>query len=159
MGCPDQITINKRLVFSITTHNSSSGSVENADAEPTYRIYDLNGTQVYPPDNLPGSMTRVDEINTVGFYAGEVICNDTNGFDENTNYTLYIEASVEGDVGAISYEFEVVAEPDYSFNIDTTDLIVAIREYLANVEVRPTKTILGPCKQNVKEFALPRRCP
>ena len=170
MGCPGQITIGKRLVFSITTHNSSNGSVENADAEPIYRIYDLNGTQVWPSDSLPGSMSRVDEANTTGFYAGEVVCDDANGFVENTNYTLYIEASVAGDVGAISFEFEVVAVPDYSFNIDTTDLIVAIRDYLANVEVRPTRTIVGACRQptaefalpsqkTVKEFVLPKRCP
>lgn len=159
MGCPDQITIGKTLVFSITTHNSSTGTVQNADSLPIYRIYDINGNQVWPPDGQPGSMARTDDVNTTGFYGANVAINAENGFNDSANYTVYVEAVVEGDIGAISYEFEVVPVPDYEFNIDTTELIAVIRNYLANVEVRPIKTVVGPAKRSVKEFDLPKRCP
>lgn len=166
MGCPDTITIDKTLLFSITTH-AANGGVADTDDDPTYRIYNVDGVQVYPLDGEVGIMARVDDANTTGFYSGTVVCSNENGFVENINYTVYIEAVVDGDVGAISYEFEVIPVPDCEFNIDTTDLCTMIRNYLAGIEISPTRTVIGPCQQPVvsakltaepqpvKEFMLP----
>ena len=40
MGCPAQVTISENLVFSITTHDPDTGVATDADAVPTYRIYE-----------------------------------------------------------------------------------------------------------------------
>ncbi len=106
MSCPSNIEIGGNLVFSITTHDPDTGIVTDADDAPIYRVYeDLSDTAI-----LTGTMTLVEDAvaagNTTGFYRALIKCTAANGFENGKNYTIYIEATVDSDKGAISYNFK-----------------------------------------------------
>lgn len=101
MGCPSDVKIGDNLVFSITTHDPDTGVVTDADAAPAYRVYeDETGTAI-----LTGTMAKLDDENTTGFYSELIACTSANGFEDGKSYTVYIEATVDSDKGAISYGF------------------------------------------------------
>lgn len=103
MGCPSEVSIGADLVFSITTHDPDTGVVTDADSLPTYRIYeDETATAI-----LTGSMAKLDDANTTGFYSKLIECTTDNGFGLNHNYTIYIEATVDGEKDGITYGFMV----------------------------------------------------
>jgi hypothetical protein len=77
----------------------------DADFLPTWRVYeDETGAAL-----LNGTMTILDNANTTGFYSELIACTAANGFEVNRSYNLYIEATVDGDTGGISYGFTVLA--------------------------------------------------
>jgi len=101
MGCPTEIGVGENLVFSITTHDPDTGVLTDADAAPTYRIYeDETGVAI-----MNGVMAILDNANTTGFYTELIACTVANGFETKRNYTVYIEATVGGDTGGITYTF------------------------------------------------------
>jgi len=105
MGCPAEVIISKNLTFSITTHDPDTGVVTDADSAPTYRVYeDETSTAI-----TNGTMTKLDDANTTGFYSEQLSCTADNGYEANKTYTIYIEATVDSDKGAISYGFTAVA--------------------------------------------------
>ncbi len=102
MGCPSEVEIGDNLVFSVTTHDPDTGVLTDADAVPTYRIYeDETGADI---DN--GNMAKLDDANTTGFYTQLLVCTVGNGYENGKTYTVYIEATVDGDKGGISYGFK-----------------------------------------------------
>ena len=102
MGCPTGVKIGDNLVFSITTHDPDTGAITDADSAPTYRVYeDETDTAI-----LTGTMAKLDDANTVGFYTELIECTAGNGFENGKSYTIYIEATVDGDTGGISYGFK-----------------------------------------------------
>jgi len=102
MGCPSEVIIGENLVFSITTHDPDTGVLTDASAAPPYRVYeDETGTAV-----LNGTMDVLDTDNTTGFYTESIACSVANGFEDGKTYTIYIEATVDGDTGGISYSFK-----------------------------------------------------
>jgi hypothetical protein len=102
MGCPTEVIIGDNLVFSCTTHDPDTGILTDADAVPTYRIYeDETATAI-----LTGDMAKLDDANTLGFYTELIACTVANGFEDGKTYTVYIEATVDGDTGGISYGFK-----------------------------------------------------
>jgi hypothetical protein len=101
MGCPSEVEIGDNLVFSVVTHDPDTGAVTDADSVPTYRVYeDETGTAI-----LTGSMAKLDDANTTGFYTELIACTAANGFENGKSYTVYIEATVDSDTGGISYGF------------------------------------------------------
>ncbi len=99
MGCPDKVDLGANLVFSITTHDPDTGVSTDADAAPAYRIYeDETGAAI-----LTGTMAKLDDANTTGFYTELIACTVGNGFEVNKTYSIYIAATVDADPGAISY--------------------------------------------------------
>ena len=106
MGCPPFVLIGNNLVFSITTHDPDTGILTDADAAPDYRIYeDETGTAI-----LTGSMAKLDDANTTGFYTELTPCTAANGFEDKRTYTIYIEATVDGDTGGIAYSFTAYSQ-------------------------------------------------
>lgn len=102
MGCPSDVLIGDNLVFSICTHDPSTGVLTDADSPPTYRIYeDETATPI-----LTGSMAKLDDSNTTGFYTESIACTAANGFEDGKTYTVYIEATVGGDTGGITFGFK-----------------------------------------------------
>lgn len=102
MGCPTEVKIGDNLVFSVTTHDPDTGVVTDAGAAPDYRVYeDVTGTAI-----LSGTMSKLDDANTTGFYTALLACTAANGFENGKTYTIYIEATVDSDKGAISYGFK-----------------------------------------------------
>jgi len=103
MGCPGKVTLGTNFKFSICTHDPDTGVLTDADSAPAYRIYeDETATAI-----LSGTMAKLDDANTTGFYTELVACSTANGFEDGKTYSVYIAATVDSDTGGISYEFNV----------------------------------------------------
>lgn len=101
MGCQTEVVIGNTLVFSVTTHDPDTGILTDASADPTYRVYEEE--TVIPI--LTGNMAKLDDLNTTGFYAASITCTAALGFEDGKSYTIYIEATVDGILGGITYGF------------------------------------------------------
>lgn len=106
MGCPSMINIESDLVFTITTHDPATAALTDAASAPAYRLYE---DEVAVP-LLTGNMALLDAVNTTGFYSETVACTTANGFLAWHTYNIYIEATVGGVTGGISYSFTVVPD-------------------------------------------------
>lgn len=101
MGCPSKVQLGNNLTFSICTHDPDTGVLTDAEEAPPYRVYeDETGTPI-----LTGSMAKLDDANTTGFYSELIACTEGNGFEAGKSYTIYIEATIDSDKGGISYGF------------------------------------------------------
>ncbi len=104
MGCQTEVVIGENLVFSITTHDPDTGVLTDADTPPTYRVYeDETETPI-----LTGTMAKLDDANTTGFYTELINCTAANGFENGKTYTVYIQATVDSDTGGITYAFKAL---------------------------------------------------
>ena len=103
MGCPSSVILGNNLKFSICTHDPDTGVLTDASSLPTYRVYeDADDTAI-----ANGSMEKIDDANTTGAYRVVLNCTAANGYEVGSVYTVYIEATVDGDTGGIAYEFTV----------------------------------------------------
>jgi hypothetical protein len=101
MGCQTDVELGSNLTFTICTHDPDTGALTDADSNPTYRVYeDETATPI-----LTGSMSLLDAANTDGFYSETIAVTAANGFEANRSYNIYIQATVDGDTGGISYGF------------------------------------------------------
>lgn len=99
MGCPSWVIIGKNLTFGVCTHDPDTGVLTDADAVPSYRVYeDETATAI-----LTGNMAKLDDGNTTGFYTETIACTAANGFEHGKTYTIYIAATVDADTGGITY--------------------------------------------------------
>ena len=106
MGCPSACIIETNLTFSICTHDPDTGVLTDADAAPSYRIYeDETGTAI-----ATGDMAKLDDANTTGFYTETITCSNANGYSRDKTYTIYIEATVDSDTGGTSYAFKIYSD-------------------------------------------------
>lgn len=104
MGCPSSVEVGENLIFSICTHDPDTGVLTDADEAPTYRVYeDETATPI-----LTGSMAKLDDDNTTGFYTETIACTAGNGFENGKTYTIYIQATVDSDTGGISFSFKAI---------------------------------------------------
>jgi hypothetical protein len=106
MGCPDTAILDgEPLIFSVCVHDPDTAAL--TDATPSYRIYEATtGTPV-----ATGTMSKLDDANTVGFYATSLTCSTANGYEAGKTYTILVTASVGGVDGGISYGFTVQENP------------------------------------------------
>jgi hypothetical protein len=103
MGCQTEVELGANLTFTVTTHDPATAAVTDAAAVPEYFVYeDETGASI-----LNGTMTILDNANTTGFYSELIACTAANGFEAGRSYNIYIEATVNGVAGAISYGFRV----------------------------------------------------
>lgn len=101
MGCPAEVDIGANLVFSVCTHDPTTGAQTDAAAVPAYLIYeDETGVAI-----LSGNMAKLDDALTTGFYSELIACTAVNGFESDKSYTIYISATVAGIAGGISHGF------------------------------------------------------
>jgi len=108
MGCPKKVTIGYNVLFSICTHDPAKGPLTDADSPPIYRIYeDETATPI-----LTGSMAKLDDAGTTGFYSELIACTIDNGFETRKTYTIYVEAIVDGKKGGFPYAFRTVGTPN-----------------------------------------------
>ncbi len=91
-------------MFSITSHDPDTGVLTDADAVPSYRIYEDETAAAI----LNGDMAKLDDANTTGFYTELIACTTANGFEVSKTYTVYISATVDGDEGGITFAFTVI---------------------------------------------------
>lgn len=103
MGCPSKSELESSITFSVVTHDPDTGVLTDADAIPTYLIYeDITGVAI-----ASGSMATLDPDNTTGLYAEKVDTTSAIGYEDGKTYNVYIEATVDGDLGGVSYTFKV----------------------------------------------------
>lgn len=105
MGCPETCNLNKNLTFSVCTHAPDTGLLTDASSV-TYRVYNEAGATL-----LSGSMLKLDDANTTGCYATTIAVSTANGFENDKNYTIYIEATVAGIKGGITFQFKATHIP------------------------------------------------
>jgi hypothetical protein len=115
MGCQAAVTLENNLTFSICTHDPDTGALTDADSAPTFRIYeDETETPI-----RTGTMAKLDDGNTTGFYTQQIACTASSGYEAGKSYTIYINATVDGDTGGISYAFTV----ETSVNAEVSDVL------------------------------------
>ena len=75
------------------------------NAVPDYWVHeDENGTDI-----AAGSMALLNAADTTGYYSELLECTAVAGYEDGKTYSIYIEATVGGDKGAIAYTFKAVA--------------------------------------------------
>lgn len=100
--------INDYVTFTAQT-SSSTGAQTDADAVPTYDIYeDETGTPLVDSQN----MAKLDDAGTTGFYSEQVQLTAATGFEKGKSYTVRIAATVGGVTGATTHNFQIEAEVD-----------------------------------------------
>jgi len=98
--------IDDLLTFTCNTHTPSTGAAVDADAVPGYRVYeDETGTPL-----LTGSMAKLDDDNTTGFYSEQITLSAANGFEAGKCYTIRITGVVGGVTGVTERSFQVGAK-------------------------------------------------
>jgi len=110
------------LTFSCTTHAATSGKLTDADGLPNFRVYeDATDAAI-----TTGSMPKLDDANTTGFYNKRVQITAASSFEKGKSYTIYKEGTVYGRKAAIEDHFQIEAEVDANvvsdkvgFNITT----------------------------------------
>ena len=105
MGCPSEVEIGDNLTFSVMTFDPDTGVLTDAAAVPAYRLYE---DETDPPI-LTGNMAKLDDDDTTGFYTETVACTAGNGFENGKTYTIYITATVDGDLGGTCFGFKAVS--------------------------------------------------
>lgn len=103
MGCQSEVFLGNYLTFSVCTHDPATAILTDADSDPSYRIYEDETAGAI----ATGTMSKLDDVNTIGFYTERVACTTLAGFEVGKSYTVYIEATVLGSTGGICYSFRV----------------------------------------------------
>lgn len=102
-----QWEIDDALTFTATTHDPTTGVATDADAVPSYRVYeDETGTAI-----LTGSMALLDSSNTDGFYSEQITLSTANGFEASKSYSIIKTASVGGVTGNAVDTLQITAVP------------------------------------------------
>jgi len=108
--------IDDTLTFTCNTHTPSTGAVTDADAVPTYRVYeDETGTPI-----LTGSTAKLDDAGTTGYYSEQITLSAANGLEKGKTYTIRMSATVGGVTGTMSHAFQMEAEVDANIVSDKT---------------------------------------
>ncbi len=138
MGCQSTVQVGDNLVFSITTHDPDTGVLTDADSVPTYRVYeDETATAI-----LTGSMAKLDDANTTGFYTEQIACTAANGFEVGKSYTVYITATVDSDTGGMSYAFVVEGNEAVVLSQPTTPYLCTRAAVKAALKIPASTTTL-----------------
>ena len=94
------------LTFVANTHNPTTAAASDADALPSYRVYeDTTDTAL-----LSGTLAKLDDTNTTGFYRQQITLSTANGFESGKTYTIYVSGTVAGTVGTGSHTFQIGAK-------------------------------------------------
>jgi len=107
MACQTQCIIGESLTFTIQARDASGAPVD-ATGDLSYKVYeDETATQI-----LSGTMAKLDDSNTTGFYSEQINCTASNGFESYKSYTIRITGTVSGVSVAKTYTFTCIAGPD-----------------------------------------------
>lgn len=105
------------LTFPCNTHDVATGAATDADSVPSYRVYeDETGTAI-----LTGSMAKLDDANTTGFYTEQLTLSAANGLEEGKCYTIYVSATVDSITATMSHTFQVEAAKATAAALATVD--------------------------------------
>jgi len=119
MACPNQGVISETITFTIRTLNSSDVPT-NADANPTYSIYE----EMEIPTNIIVGHSNVNmtaDANVVGLYSKGITLT-TALFEIYKEYIVVIKSTVDGLITSQTYAFTVVNEEDVEDQALVTDM-------------------------------------
>lgn len=112
--------IDDLLTFPAITHRFDTGALTDADSVPAYRVYeDETGTAI-----LTGSMAKLDDAGTTGFYSEQLTLSAANGFEVGKSYSIYITAAVNSVTGGSHHTFKVELAPATAAALTIIDGIV-----------------------------------
>jgi len=95
--------IDDLLTFYVNTHDPATGAATDDDGSPSYRVYeDETGTPL-----LTGSMSKLDDANTTGFYSEQITLSTANGFEVGKCYCIRVLGTVGSVAGARLFTFQV----------------------------------------------------
>jgi len=95
------------LTFYANTTRFDTGVATDADAVPSYRVYEEEtGTAI-----LTGNMALLDSSNTAGFYSEQITLSAANGFEVGKSYAIYIAATVNSVAGAANHQLVIRKKP------------------------------------------------
>ena len=120
--------IDDYVTFTCNTHTFATGEAADADADPNYYVYE----DITDPDILHGTMSKLDDSNTVGFYYGRIQLTAANGFEQGKHYTIYVEAEVSAIDGTLSHNFQVGGATDLQWIDAQSDTPTDMDDMLEN---------------------------
>ena len=126
MGCQRKALLGDNVVFGICTHDPDTGVLTDADSLPTFRVYEDESTTPI----FGGSMAKLDDANTTGFYTAKIPCTQRNGFEVGKTYTIYITATVDSDIGGMCYAFTIDNNIWSNINLDGVQAETGEHHYL-----------------------------
>lgn len=98
------LNVGDYLTFPANTHDPTSDTeAADADSVPSYRIYE-DETQAAI---LTGTMAKLDDANTVGFYSERIQLTAASGFEAGKCYTIYISATVNSITGTMHHTVQI----------------------------------------------------
>jgi hypothetical protein len=107
MSCPTQCILGENLTFTTQALDSANLPVD-ATGDVTYKVYaDSTNLAV-----LSGTMSKLDDDNTVGFYSEQIACTSANDFERFESYTVRISATVSGSAVVATYSFICMGADD-----------------------------------------------
>jgi len=113
--------IDDTLTFTCNTHTPATSAAVDADAVPGYRIYEDETTTPI----LTGSMAKLDDANTTGFYSEQITLSAANGLEKGKSYNIRITGVVDGVTGVKIDTFQIEAEVDANVVSDKTGFSLA----------------------------------
>lgn len=94
--------LNSTLTFYVQTLDTG-GSALDADAVPGYSVYEEEtGTAI-----VTGSMAKLDDAGTTGFYSEQVSLTDANGYELHKDYCIRMTATVDGQAAVSLYTLRI----------------------------------------------------
>lgn len=103
MSCADQAILGQTFTFTLQAF-STSGAPVDTDALPAYSIYeDETATAI-----LTGTMAKLDDAGTTGFYSEQIAISSANGFELWKTYSIRYAAAIAGTSVAALDTFNVV---------------------------------------------------
>jgi len=105
------------VTFTCNTHDAATGAATDADAVPSYRVYeDETATPI-----LTGTMALLDSGNTAGLYSERIQLTAASGFEVGKSYSIYISATVDSIEGTLSHSLQIEVEPANAAALATVD--------------------------------------
>jgi len=99
-----ECVIDDVLVFYANTHDPATAGEVDADAAPSYEVYEREtGTPI-----LTGNMALINDAGTVGQYSESITLSAANGFEVGKNYGIRKRAVVDGVAANETDVFRVV---------------------------------------------------
>jgi hypothetical protein len=100
------VAINDYIEWEVNTHDpTADGAESDADALPTYRIYEENNNTVL----LSGNLAKRDDANTLGYYYARIQATSVSGFEVGKRYYIRTRAVVTAIAGSKVDTFLCVA--------------------------------------------------
>lgn len=138
--------IGDTVTFMVRTHDAT-GAQTDADAVPSYRIYEGLTT----PAIATGNMAKLDDPNTVGLYGGSASLAAVTGYEAGKMYHIDITAPVAGITGGVGRTFQIGAKVNMT-DIEGVDATDQLATYARAANIIPV-TFDSNCEGNTVSFS------